>query len=109
MPKVASASIGARYEFNIQALENIIYRGVRTRVEGSIWVIKKNRMRGFFHLKRNRASPYAAGMDNMVEISVEPAEMMALFLNPLKVSPEADSCFLKASKVRFSGHNGVGI
>ena len=40
----------------------MMYRDVRTRVEGSIWVMRKNRTRPFLAPNRKRARPYAAGM-----------------------------------------------
>jgi hypothetical protein len=88
--------------------EKAIYREVSTSVEGSIWVIRKVRIKAFFILKRKRASPYAAGMDSTVAISMAPTEIIRLFLNPLSVSLEAESCFWNASSVRLRGQSGVG-
>ena len=72
-------------------MENIIYRDVRIRVDGSICVIRKYKIRTFLPLNLNLASPYAAGMDKIVEITVAPAAMIILFLKPLKVSLDAES------------------
>ena len=106
---MASARIGAQYVFNSPIFENIIYKDVSTKVDGSICVIRKNRIIAFFARKRNLARPYDAGMDKTVEIMVAPTAMIVLFLNPRSVSLDAESCALNASRERFLGHNGVGI
>ena len=97
------------YVFKSFAPENMMYRDVNTNVEGSICVIKKRRIIIFLPLNLNRASPYAAGIASIVEIAIAPNPIIALFLNPLSVSLEADNCFWKASSVSSLGHRGVGI
>ena len=57
IPKVASARIGAIYVFNNPSFENIIYREVRTNVDGSICVIRKKSTNALRAPNRNRARP----------------------------------------------------
>ena len=65
-------------------------------------------MRSFFELNLNLASPYAAGIDNTVDIIIEENAIKKLFLKPFIVADDSENWLWKASSVRFLGHSGVG-
>lgn len=65
-------------------------------------------MRSFFELNLNLARPYAAGIDNTVDITIAEKAIKKLFLKPFIVADDSENWLLNASKVRSLGHSGVG-